>query len=389
MDKTVGIILSLKDKFSTPLKNMAAKLEKTEEDLKKVNLQINNFQNNAIKGFQAVSSAVNQLQNLTTSSDSHNDSSNKMVESLDNLSEKTAASGNDFKEYGSTIQNVYNYMLSAVKVFDIVSSKYAQQRDILKNLTSIQEDVKKGVSQTVSLFESTSVFLGKLKEQAKITGEAFKNGGIVQGFNQAGHSVSFLSQNLNSIIPLAKETFGTFMQIKDSIDTGVLSPLKGLQSEFTALHSVLNNPESLMAVGALVGTGIALYANWSKVVNVLTKAFNVFKSFGKKTIDLAPSSPNPDSIANKEFSANGDNILGTSYAESNITPVAKIASGGDSSAQSGLFPSDNSSKKYGKDIIVDVGGIHIQGNMVGNNEFLSNISNLLATQLKEKMVVIG
>lgn len=52
MSKTVGVVLTLKDRFSTPLKDMANKLGKTEKELKKANLEIKRFQDNTLKSFK-------------------------------------------------------------------------------------------------------------------------------------------------------------------------------------------------------------------------------------------------------------------------------------------------------------------------------------------------
>lgn len=58
MSKTVGVVLSLKDKFSGNLKNVALQLNTTEAKLKKANLQIKKFEGNISRGFRNVSLAV-------------------------------------------------------------------------------------------------------------------------------------------------------------------------------------------------------------------------------------------------------------------------------------------------------------------------------------------
>lgn len=250
MGKTVGVVLSIKDRYSAPLKDLAAKLGTNEKALKKANLQIQKFQGSAIKGFKnaalAISGAgaaligfgtiatkttldyakeVKKMQRLTGASveeaskmvaigKKYNVSADGMAKALRMLSIKATNNGKDFKKYGLVVKDAHGELLPASKILENVADKYKQLGGGLKGAVFAQKLMGKSAMEMVPLLEKGSAGVREMEEQAAKMGlvltkdnmTAFsKFAGVQKIFNQAmlGIQVTIGTQILPILSDLA------------------------------------------------------------------------------------------------------------------------------------------------------------------------------------------
>ncbi len=96
---------------------------------------------------------------------------------------------------------------------------------------------------------------------------------IEDAFNKAGDAIQWVKDNLNWLIPVISTALGIFVGFKvlATVNTLMLA-FKAVQTAVTTAGGLMNavlalNPFTLIAIaiGVLIGVGVALYMNWDKV----------------------------------------------------------------------------------------------------------------------------
>jgi len=317
MGKTVGVVLSLKDKFSTPLKNMAEKLGTSEKALKKANLEITRFQNNAVKSFKKTSAViagagaaligfgvvatkttmdyakeVKTMQRLTGASvedaskmvavgKQYGVSADMMAKSIRMLAIKAANGGKDFKKYGLSVKDVNGQLLPATKILENVADKYKQLGGGLNGAVFAQKVMGKGAMSLIPLLAKGSKGVQEMYEQAQKMGLVLTNDNMAafakfnqvqKIFNQSmlGIQVTIGTKVLPYLSQLAEKAQVVIKKIDfqkvGAITTKVLSTLAN------ATIFVTKNLNWLIPVmGALYTTFTAF-----KIINAVSTAMESF-----------------------------------------------------------------------------------------------------------------
>lgn len=324
MSKTVGVVLSLKDKFSGNLKNVALQLNTTEAKLKKANLQIKKFEGNMTKGFKNASLAVvgvgsaitgaigvatnatlsyakevKQMQRLTGASveeaskmvvvgKRYGVTADMMAKSIRMLGIKATNGSKDFKKYGLTVKDSHGQLLPATKILENVADKYKQLGGGLKGAVFAQKIMGKSAMQMIPLLEKGSAGVRDMYEQAEKMGlvlskdnmTAFAKFAQVQkNFNQAmlGIQVSIGTKVLPYLSLLADKVQVVIKQI-DFRQVGLYTTL-ALNAIGNAVVFVSKNlnwiiPIVTGVVGAMatfktVTFVLALYKEWVTLTKAL------------------------------------------------------------------------------------------------------------------------
>lgn len=111
MGKTVGVVLSIKDRFSLPLKDLAAKLNTNEKALKKANLEIKKFQTQVSKGFSNMSKGIG-LAGVAT------------ISALGAIGVKAVQTAGQFEQYNVAFETMLGSQQKASKLMGEIT-KYA------------------------------------------------------------------------------------------------------------------------------------------------------------------------------------------------------------------------------------------------------------------------
>jgi len=274
-----------------------------------------------------------------------------------------------------------------------------------------------------------------------ITKFDFRRVGIAatQVFKTVGNAIKFLMDNLNWIIPVIAGVIGTIAGFKTvSFVLGLTKEWIALTKALTVTQGIWNalllaNPIGLIAVGIglLIAAGIALYMNWDKVCAfaknlwgwlmqnkqaflvllgpfglVIAAGITIYKNwdtickkakemcswlgkitgFGGKTVDVKINKNEKTSVIpqNNPIKKPPAHATGTSYFAGGATGINEGGRGEIVNLPSGsqIIPHDISKKAVGKSITVNLGGIHIAGNMVGNHEFIDQLGNIFAGKIK-------
>lgn len=324
MGKTVGVVLSIKDRYSAPLKDLAAKLGTNEKALKKANLQIQKFQGSAIKGFKnaalAISGAgaaligfgtiatkttldyakeVKKMQRLTGASveeaskmvaigKKYNVSADGMAKALRMLSIKATNNGKDFKKYGLVVKDAHGELLPASKILENVADKYKQLGGGLKGAVFAQKLMGKSAMEMVPLLEKGSAGVREMEEQAAKMGlvltkdnmTAFsKFAGVQKIFNQAmlGIQVTIGTQILPILSDLAvkaqvviqKINFKQVGEVTKTVLAGLANAAIFLSNNLNWLIPVLSGVISAIGAFKTISFAITLYKEWTAVTEAL------------------------------------------------------------------------------------------------------------------------
>lgn len=221
--KTIGVVLSLKDKFSSPLKDVAKKVGKTEQELKKANLQIRKFEQDSIRGFKKASlviagasaaltglgaiitkttidyaKEVKQMQRLTGASveeaskmvvvgKRYGVSAEQMSKSLRMLAIKAKNGSKDFKAYGLSVKDTNGKLLPASKILENVADKYKQLGGGLEGAVFAQKLMGKSAMGLVPILAKGSAGIREMESSAQRMGLILTKDNMVafEKFNQA------------------------------------------------------------------------------------------------------------------------------------------------------------------------------------------------------------
>ena len=202
------------------------------------------------------------------------------------------------------------------------------------------------------------------------------------------NTIKFLIEHFDGVIFVATTCLSTFLAF--NAINGVIATIQTLQSVIKAVSLaqgvwnalMLANPIGLIAtgIGLLIGVIALLVKNWDKVTESVTKAVNAMKKFvgikGKTEVKTE------DGTTVKK------NAVGTSFYSGGQTRINEF--GGeivDLPQGTRIIPNDISqqiAKNSGGGITVNV---NIMGNMIGNQEFLNQLTDAFARKLQVAMAV--
>ena len=202
------------------------------------------------------------------------------------------------------------------------------------------------------------------------------------------NTIKFLIEHFDGVIFVATTCLSTFLAF--NAINGVIATIQTLQSVIKAVSLaqgvwnalMLANPIGLIAtgIGLLIGVIALLVKNWDKVTESVTKAVNAMKKFvgikGKTEVKTE------DGTTVKK------NAVGTSFYSGGQTRINEF--GGeivDLPQGTRIIPNDISqqiAKNSGGGITVNV---NIMGNMIGNQEFLNQLTDVFARKLQVALAV--
>ena len=208
---------------------------------------------------------------------------------------------------------------------------------------------------------------------------------VLQGLT---NTFKFLIEHMDGVIFVATACLSTFMSYKAI--SGVIMTIQTLQKVIKAVSLaqgvwnalMIANPIGLIAtgIGLLIAGIVLLVKNWDKVTEAVKKAVDAMKRFvgikGKTEVKT------DDGTTVKK------NAVGTSYFSGGKTRINEF--GGeivDLPQGTRIIPNDISqqmAKNSAGGITVNV---NIMGNMVGNQEFLNELTNAFARKLQVAMAV--
>lgn len=207
---------------------------------------------------------------------------------------------------------------------------------------------------------------------------------VLQGLS---NTIKFLIEHFDAVIFVATTCLSTFMAF--NAINGVIKTIQTLQAVIKAVSVaqgiwnalMIANPIGLIAtgIGLLIAGIVLLVKNWDKVTEAVKKAVDAMKRFvgikGKTEVKT-------DGTTVKK------NAVGTSYYSGGKTRINEF--GGeivDLPQGTRIIPNDISqqiAKNSGGGITVNV---NIMGNMVGNQEFLNQLTDAFARKLQVAMAV--
>jgi len=208
---------------------------------------------------------------------------------------------------------------------------------------------------------------------------------VLQGLT---NTIKFVIEHFKGLSVIASAVLGTMIAYKTISTTIATMQLltKAIQSAGGAMQLFnaicAKNPIGLiaLAVGGLIALLTALVQNWDKVTEAVGKAINAIKKFfhikGKTEVET------------KDGTKVKKNAVGTSYFSGGTTRINEF--GGeivDLPQGSRIIPHDISetmAKNSGGGLTVNV---YIAGNMIGNNEFLNQLTDAFARKLQSAMAV--
>lgn len=208
---------------------------------------------------------------------------------------------------------------------------------------------------------------------------------VLQGLT---NTFKFLVEHMDAVIFVATTCLSTFMAF--NAINGVIKTIQTLQAVIKAVSLaqgvwnalMIANPIGLIAtgIGLLIAGIVLLVKNWDKVTEAVKKAVDAMKRFvgikGKTEVKTE------DGTEIKK------NAVGTSYFSGGKTRINEF--GGeivDLPQGTRIIPNDISqqiAKNSGGGITVNV---NIMGNMVGNQEFLNQLTDAFARKLQVAMAV--
>ena len=208
---------------------------------------------------------------------------------------------------------------------------------------------------------------------------------VLQGLS---NTIKFLIEHFDAVIFVATTCLSTFMAF--NAINGVIKTIQTLQAVIKAVSVaqgiwnalMIANPIGLIAtgIGLLIAGIVLLVKNWDKVTEAVKKAVDAMKKFlhikGKGEVKT------DDGTVVKK------NAVGTSYYSGGKTRINEF--GGeivDLPQGTRIIPNDISqqiAKNSGGGITVNV---NIMGNMVGNQEFLNQLTDAFARKLQVAMAV--
>lgn len=208
---------------------------------------------------------------------------------------------------------------------------------------------------------------------------------VLQGLT---NTIKFVIEHFKGLSVIASAVLGTMIAYKTisttiatmQLLTTAIQSAGGAMQLFNAICA--KNPIGLiaLAVGGLIALLTALVMNWDKVTEAVGKAINAIKKFfhikGKTEVET------------KDGTKVKKNAVGTSYFSGGTTRINEF--GGeivDLPQGSRIIPHDISetmAKNSGGGLTVNV---YIAGNMIGNNEFLNQLTDAFARKLQSAMAV--
>lgn len=210
---------------------------------------------------------------------------------------------------------------------------------------------------------------------------------ILQGIAGA---VKFVVVNMDTLIAVGAGVVATFATFKTISTT--ITIIQTLQSAIKAVSLaqgvwnalMLANPIGVVAVsvGALVTAVILLWKNWDKVTASVKNAFNWIKKAGSFLTPEASkvSTPNKQTKTQKH-------ATGTSYASGGLSLVGENGPELVSLPKGSSVASADKTQKLLNKNEVNV-SITVQGNMIGNNEFINQLADVFSMRLRTALQTV-
>lgn len=241
---------------------------------------------------------------------------------------------------------------------------------------------------------------------------------VSQAFDKVAGAVKWVYDNMDVLIPIAAGLAGTFGAFRvlgtlSTLFSGFSKAMTGAKVAGNALNIVLRaNPLGLIAtaIGIVIGLGVALYKNWDKVKtmaekfnDVVQRAFGavydkiaaVFDGIKKKVEPVFQWLEDKLGAVGDFFGAIGDfftgknnvtvegHATGTPYFSGGLTRVNEGGRGEILRLPSGteIVPHDVAKKgQNGTNITVNV---TVQGNVIGNREYMEQTGSYIAQKILE------
>lgn len=207
---------------------------------------------------------------------------------------------------------------------------------------------------------------------------------VVPIFNAIAGAVEFVINNMNLLIPVISGVVGTMVSM--SVITKVIALIKTFTLAIDACskaQGVLNavmlaNPIGIVAVaiGGLIALVTVLELKFklaTKTLNKFKEAWTHFSPYAKdKYSNTTPTTP-PKYATGTSYARGGLSIVGEHGAELVDLPRgSKVTS------------ASQTRDKLGRDVVVNV---NIAGNVLGNNEFITQIKQALGLELQRALIM--
>lgn len=359
-----------------------------------------------------------------------------LVNQIDGVTKGNKNSIATFRALGVSVKDSSGKLKNQEQVFNDVVNALQKMPDGAKKAKLANDLLGRSGSELMPLFNASTEQLAKQREEYKKLGIAISDevidagnqfGDILEKLKSIGSSygaiiggemlpvVNELGDLLIDKLPKIRETLvpvltGMANAVKFLIDhfdglstiatvclssilaykaiSGIITTIQTLQNIIKAVSVaqgvwnalMIANPIGLVAVGIglLIGGIVLLAKNWDKVTGAVKKAVDAMKSF----IGIKPKSDvKVDNVEVKK------NALGTSFSTGGLTLV------GEHGAElvnmprgASVMNANNTSKALsgGKNDNIT---IVIQGNVIGNDEFLNKMAQMFAQKLQVAMAV--
>ena len=281
MPKNVGVILTLKDRFSSKLKDVATKLDTTEKKLQKATMTVRKFSDSMGKGFEkAVVGVGAGMTALVATTGVVVNKTAEMGDRVDKLSQKIGLSRRGFQEWdyvcsqsGMSVESLQMGMKTLVNQIDKVASGNKDSTATFRKLGVSVRDANGNLKNQEQVFNECVIALTKMKngsEKAKIANDLFGRSGaelapIIQG---SADTINELKDRANQLgLVMSDELVDNCVEFGDLMDdvkksasmlgAGIASALmpsiiemqKNLISELPKIQAVATS-----VFGAMAGT---------------------------------------------------------------------------------------------------------------------------------------
>lgn len=213
---------------------------------------------------------------------------------------------------------------------------------------------------------------------------------VLQGIAGA---IKFVVENMDLLIAVGSGVVATFVAFK-TIST-VISVMQTLTTAINLAReaqtlwnfAMMANPIGVVAVGvgALVAVIVLLWKNWDKVTSAAKKAFDIMLKVAKYT--LIGAVVNAGVNVAKNIKGTKKNAVGTTYSSGGLSLVGENGPELVSLPRGSSVASTEKTQKLmsGNNIKIEV---NIQGNMVGNNEFINQIADVFSMRLRTALQTV-
>lgn len=488
MSKTIGVVLALKDKCSPQLKAIADKMGITEKEARKLKKEIQKVSKEIGQGLKTAAQVSSvAIGSVVAGSTALIMKAGEVADRIDDMSNKIGISRQGFQEWdyllgqnGAKIESLQmgfkaltNQIVSAnngnkesVKMFKALgisvkdsSGRLKTQEEVFNEVVIALQKIPQGAmkakyantllgrsgSELMPLFNATTEQLEKQREEYKKLGIEISDSAIDAG-NKFGDSMEKLNSATASVtaalgaelLPVATDLLNTVIANMPQIKAAVTPVLQGIAS---AIKFVVENMDTLIAVGAgvvatfatfktittvisvmqtlttainlareaqtlwnfammanpigaiAVGVGalvaviVLLWKNWDKVTAAVKAAFEWIKKVAGYLSPQAVGIAIGNKILENRKQRIQKNAVGTTYSSGGLSLIGENGPELVSLPRGSSVASTDKTQKLmgGNNINISV---NIQGNMVGNNEFINQIADVFSMKLRTALQTV-